>query len=152
MKVYIDKFNINILPDIIEILSDYNINSITYIQLYTDEGIYEINNKKIYLLEPIDKDIINYDKYFKNFNLIVDQSYFNKEETTSINGNIHYSNQIKKNIYKINSEHKLKLIIECILLDNIYKPNDIYFEYDDDKNINELFIKQEIIEFLSFLN
>lgn len=152
MKIYIDKFNINILEDVIDILADFKMKTIDYIELFTNEGIYEIYDKYIYELNQIDKEIVKYNNYYKNYNLIIDTSYYIKEKTNSINGIKHLSRQVSKNIYKINPTYKLKLVIENIIHNNKIKPNNIFFECDDKININDLFIKQEIIEFLSALN
>jgi hypothetical protein len=44
------------------------------------------------------------------------------------------------------------MVIEYILNnDSRFIPNDIYFETDKDIDINEVFIKKEIIDFLSEL-
>ena len=75
MKIYINNFNLDLLKDISDIFKEYFINSETYIKLYTNEGIYRIEDKKIYLKNPVDKDIKIYNKYFNNFTLIVDESY-----------------------------------------------------------------------------
>jgi hypothetical protein len=155
MKIYINNFNLNILDslkdDIIN-LHDFIKETEVFIELFTDFGIYRIDNKTIYLLEPIDKDIIKYNNFYNNLTFILDSSYFEKKTINYINGNKHYSVQIKRELYKINSDSKVKLIIESQLIDNEYKPNDIYFECQNEININDLFIKQELIVFLSTLN
>ena len=154
MKIYINNFNLNILKDIQDTLQKEFINSENYIQLYTNEGIFRIEKNIIYSLDPVDIDIKIYERYFHDFTLIVDLSYFKKNTITTINGNIHLSTSIKKNFYKINKQSKLQLVIENIEQINSghYIPSDIYFELDFLTDINELFIKQEIIEFLSMLN
>ena len=154
MKIYINNYNLNILKDIQDTLQKEFINSENYIQLYTNEGIFRIEKNIIYSLDPVDIDIKIYERYFHDFTLIVDLSYFKKNTTKTINGNIHLSTSIKKDFYKINKQSKLQLVIENIEQINSghYIPSDIYFELDVLTDINELFIKQEIIEFLSMLN
>jgi hypothetical protein len=44
------------------------------------------------------------------------------------------------------------MVIKYILNEEKFIPNDIYFETEKDVDINDLFIKKEIIEFLSVLN
>lgn len=154
MKIYIDNLNINLLKDIQNLLESYLITSEYYIQIYTNEGIYKIEKNNIYSLEPLDKDIEIYKNYYNNFTLIVDSSYFKKTYVSSIYGNTHLSLNIKKNIYKLNKTSKIQLVIENNdnkLFDN-FVPFDIYFESNENIDINELFIKQEINEFLSVLN
>ena len=104
------------------------------------------------MLEPIDKEICKYNNYYNNLSLIVDPSYFKKELTSCVNGGNHHSKQIKREFYKINSNTKIKLVIESCLVNNKYHSYDIYFECENEISINDLFIKQELIEFLSILN
>jgi len=154
MKIYINNLNLNILKDIQDALQKEFISCENYIHLYTNEGIFIIEKNIIYSLDPVDIDVKIYERYFHDFTLIVDPSYFKKTTTTTINGNRHLSTSIKKNFYKINKQSKLQLVIESIEQINTgdYIPSDIYFELDGSHDINELFIKQEIIEFLSVLN
>ena len=154
MKIYINNLNLNFLKDIQGILEKHYINCENYIQLYTNEGFFRIEKNNIYSLEPVDIDVKIYEKYFNDFTLIVDLSYFKKTSITCIYGNNHLSTSIKRDIYKINKQSKLQLVIENHESDlsGHYNPSDIYFELDGNNNINELFIKQDIIEFLSLLN
>jgi hypothetical protein len=155
MKIYINNFDLNILNIFIDdVISVSNLFKETesYIELFTDSGIYQIDNKFIYLLQPVDKPIIKYYNYYKDLTLIADPSYFEKELTNCINGNNHYSIQLKKEIYKMDTNTKFKLIIESILINEKYSPNNIYFECETELNINDLFNKRELIEFLSMLN
>jgi hypothetical protein len=153
MKIYINNFNINNLSNVQTILADILIETHLYTELYTNESIYHIDYKNITLLEPIDGEITINKNYFNDISLVVDNSYFKKIAETSVNGNMHLHKKIKKNVYKFNSKSKLSFVIETIdNLDNIFIPNDIYFECNEIIDIKELFIKQELIEFLSLLN
>ena len=71
MKIFINNFNIDILNDISELFKELLTNCETYIRLYTNEGIYRIEDKKIYFLEAIDKDIKVINNYYKNYSIIV---------------------------------------------------------------------------------
>ena len=154
MKIYINNLNLNILKDIQEALVKEVVNSEYYIQLYTNEGIFNIEKNYVYYLEPFDNDVKIYEKYFKDFTIIVDSSYFKKTITSSINGNKHLSINIKKDYYKLNKGSKIQLVIENHedISSGHYIPSDIYFEFHENIDINEIFIKQDIIEFLSLLN
>ena len=153
MKIYINNFNINNLSNVQTILADILIETHLYTELYTNESIYHIDYKNITLLEPKDGEINIFKNYFNDISLAVDNSYFKKIAETSVNGNMHLHKKIKKNVYKFNSKSKLSFVIETIdNLDNIFIPNDIYFECNEIIDIKELFIKQELIEFLSLLN
>jgi hypothetical protein len=153
MKIYINNLNLDILKNIIELFKEYLVYSENFLNVYTDQGIYMINDKEIFLLNPIDKDIQIFENYYKNFTLILDSSFLNKEQTTNVNGETYLSIRTKRDYYKINKKSNIQMIVEYNN-DNNNKltPNDIYFEIDKNNDINELFIKKEIIEFLSLLN
>jgi hypothetical protein len=154
MKIYINNFNLNILDEMQKLLTKFLIETKTYIELYTNESIYHIDNNHIYNLEPKDGEIKVYNNYIKNITLIYDTSYFEKKTENSILGTLHVNRNITKSIYKINSKSKLSLVIEMENdSDNPKpKPNDVYFELNQNYDINEAFIYQEINEFLSVLN
>jgi hypothetical protein len=152
MKIFINNFNIDILNDISELFKEFLTNCETFIILYTNEGIYRIEDKKIYFLEAIDKDIKVINNYHKNYSIIVDPSFYKEYSVSSIYGDSHLSLEIKQHSYKINSASEIKLIISYISNKDKLIPNDIYFESSKDIDINDIFIKKEIIEFLSMLN
>lgn len=152
MRIYINNLNLDIIDDISDIFKEYITNSETYIKLYTNEGIYCIEDKRIYLLDTCDKDIKIFENYNEKFTLIVDTSFFHKHICSSIHGDTHLSFQTKKNYYKINSSSEIQLVIKYISSNDNFIPNDIYFEINKDVDINDIFIKKELIEFLSVLN
>ena len=148
MKIYINNFNVTIINNIANKFKTNLVKTYTYIHLYTNEGIYMIDNKNTYLVTITDKDIKIYNNYYNNISFIVDSSIYDKNKVTSINGNDHLSFQIHKYIYKINTSSVVQMIIEY----SNKIPNDIYFEINKDVDINDDLIKKEIIEFLSGLN
>jgi hypothetical protein len=154
MKIYINNFNLNNLPIIQKSLDDMLAETQIYTELYTNESIYQIDSKNILLLEPKDGEIDVYKNYFNKITLIVDNSYFKKSIENSVYGNEHLHKKIKRNIYKLNAQSKISFVIEMIdnLDNNKFSQNDVYFECNEFVDIKELFIKQEIIEFLSLLN
>jgi hypothetical protein len=152
MKIYINNLNLDILNEIAEIIKDKLLNTETYIELFTDEGIYHIEDKNIYILDTNDNIIKKYENYYNNFTIIVDTSYFNKKQISSIHGEKHLSFKTKKNYYKLNGNSNVYLIIKYYYDKSKLIPNDIYFELDREIDINDIFIKKEIIEFLSILN
>lgn len=156
MKIYIENFNLNVLDEIEKIFKPHLVKSTALMRVYTDEGIYDIDNdnNKIFLLEPHDSKIEIIKGYFDNYNLIIDYSYFNKNIVNSIYGHKHISKKINSKYYKLASTSKIYLVIES--QENIDTKElfhtDIYFECDENINLKDLFVKQEIIEFLSALN
>lgn len=153
MKIYISNFNIDIINDIKQQFKEYLVDNKKYINIYTDENIYLIENNITFKLDVIDKEIKIYNNYFDIFNLIVDESYFKRNTTNSILGSTHYYFSVEESIYKINKNSNLKLVILSKSHSEQTKLiNDIYFETEKDIDINELFFKKELIEFLSMFN
>ena len=79
MKIYINNFNINILDKIIKKLNEYFISCETYIQIYSTDGVYQVNEKSIKKLIINDNNIEIFEKYYDNFTLIIDDSYYEQE-------------------------------------------------------------------------
>ena len=162
MKIFINHLNLDALPELLKTLNDNYVNSETYIQIYSSDGIYEINNSSSKKLIPIDNDIQILENYHENFTLLVDPSYYSMEEVFQIN-NDHISRKMKRCFFEFNKNSKIKLVIEGEVLDDkhFYKrisseygiaPNDIYFELPEKTNINDALVKNELIVFLSCLN
>ena len=162
MKIYINHLNLDALPELLKTLNNNYINSETYIQIYSSDGIYEINNTSSKKLMPIDNDIQILENYHENFTLLVDPSYYGVEEVFQIN-NEHISRKMKRCFFEFNKNSKIKLVIEGEVLDDKYfyerisneygiAPNDIYFELPEKTNITDALVKKELIVFLSCLN
>jgi hypothetical protein len=162
MKIYINHLNLDVLPDLLLSLNSYYIGSEIYIHIYSIDGIYEINNKITSKLLPYDNDLEILETYNTDYTLLVDNSYYDKEIVTQINPE-HISRKIKKCIFELNKNSKIKLIIEGEVLDgkilhkrisNEYgiSPNDIYFELPNKTDINDALVKNELNVFLSCLN
>lgn len=154
MKIYINNFNLNKIQSTQNLLSDILVDTHKYSEIYTNESMYHVDNKNIFLLEPKDGEIIVYEKFYDNITLIVDHSYFVRHLESSLNGSKHMQIKIKKYVYKLNPQSKISLVIKIAETNDhdSFISNDIYFECDNIINITELFNKQELIEFLSLLN
>ena len=78
----------NHLDEIEKIFKPHLVKSNTLMRVYTDEGIYDIDNDNntILILEPHDSKIEIIKGYFDNFNLIIDSSYFNKNIVNNSDG------------------------------------------------------------------
>lgn len=153
MKIYINNLNLTLINDIQKILDEYLVKTEKYIEVYTNEGIYQIDNENTFILIPNDGEIKILNDVYKNFTLIADYSYFEKKKYNSLIGDKIIHRKIVKNIYKLEKATNISLVIEKIELENCKLINyDIYFEFNGVFDIKEIFIKQEIIEFLSLLN
>ena len=154
MKIYIHPLpfeqSSSSLSSLLSLLSDLQIKVEYYTEIYTNESIYHVDSKHIYLLDPKDRETFVYKDYFNGISLVVDNSYFIKTLDTSIHGSEHIHNKIKKYTYALHPKSKLTFIME--VNEDTHCIKDVYFESDENINIKEVFIKQEIIEFLSLLN
>ena len=168
MKIYIDNYKPISVLDKLSLLDSYFIKKNNIIEIYSISGIYNITNTKIYQMIPYsDNKSIIITNYYKNNSLIIDNSVFIQEETHHIpNNHIHLN--LTSFIYAINSKSKLYLIIEGYDKENNsitnnndrynnFIPSNFYFEIIDKKDanekfdINDPFIKNDIIEFLLLL-
>ena len=145
MKIYINNFNIDILPSIIKSFTEYYINSETYIQIYSEDGVFQINDTSTKKQNITDKDIQIFKEYYENFTLIADPSYYTLEETYNIPSE-HLSTTVKRCFFTPDKNSIFKLVIEGNILeennknnkDSMYgiHPYDIYIEVDKDKYQN----------------
>jgi len=153
MKIYIKNLelqNIKNNKDLFkDLLKKYEIKNIKYIIFYSNDGIFELNNKNLYKLYQNDvkitSDNISYNN--KDYELLYDNSFYNKEKIYSI-PNLYRERKVIKTHYKIEKSFS-SFIIEYE--DNIII--DYYFELDDkskDKISNNI-LKNEISSFLSIL-
>ena len=129
MKIYIDNINIDNINE--NNLSKYIINSNNNNYIFSDNGIYYINNNNLNKIEIIDKKLKygNFKNNLNNVNYIIDNSEFNI---------------INKILYTIPINHILINIIT-----NKYKfcENDIYFVIEKyNNNIKNIYfyIKENI--------
>ena len=151
MKLYINNYNIDNLSEVIKLLKEWQVKTETYIEIYSNEGIYEIDDTYIKQKNITDREITIFKEYFDIFTLILDESYYTFEKINKLPCN-HFSKKINKRFFSLNRETKIQLVIESLILDDLTQPYDIYFELDENINIMDNLIKKEIIEFLSLLN
>lgn len=181
MKIYINHFNLNILPDLLKSLSNYHIKSEEYMQLYSTDGIYIIDQSASIKLNQIDHDIMVLNNFYQDFTLIVDPSFYIAEKVVNIPPE-HVMTRVKRDIFSLNKNNNntnnnnnknnkndpsIKLIIETEMksepeeafyflnknkTDNEDIYRDIFFEMPNGTNVNNALVKEEIIEFLSLLN
>jgi hypothetical protein len=160
MKIFIDNYKpiqiLNILSD----LENYFHTTEQRVEIYSDSGIYHINNnsfKRLYI-NDVSTSVIK----LLNFNLILDKSKIILKEVNHL-PNINVSNYITSMKYLIkNSSIKVYMIVEGETqapnikesTENKYThfiPNNFYFEFDEEKYSLED-CKNNLIVFLSLLN
>lgn len=164
MKIYIDDYEPSNLSDKLIKLEKYLFNSCDYVEIYSDDGIFYIDELGIYKIIVIKDECIKYTSAFSNLKFLLDKTRFYKENVTSIPLN-HINNKIYKHEYKIDIKSKIKLIIEGIihyhndtnlLINNnklnLFIPLNFYFELSDkDIDLNEIFNNNDLNVFLSLL-
>lgn len=134
-------------------LKDFLINEDIIIHLYSDEGIFSIENNQIYKLIPHDipiKKLVFEKDDFNNIDLIFDNSYFEKTQILSQIPSNHIVHSFTKKRYSLTKNFKslLHLIIEEIS----GKPVNYYFLLNDAYSFNNILVKKELNMFLSLFN
>lgn len=149
MKIYIKNLELQNIKGNIELIKKYEIKNMKYIIFYSNDGIFELNNKNLYKLYQNDvkitSDIISYND--KEYELLYDNSFYNKEKIYSV-PKLYREKKIKKTYFKIE-----KSFTTFVLEQEDNNIIDFYFEVDDknkEKICNNI-LKNEISSFLSIL-
>ena len=162
MRVYINHFNLDALPNVLTMLDDKLVKTETYIQVYSIDGIYQINMSTMKKQTSVDSDIEILNDYHENFTLIVDKSHFVEEDATGFDPD-HIATRMKRCIFETSKNAPIKLIIEGETVEErggFFKnktsqnlvPNNIYFEMANNLNVRDALVKKELIGFLLLLN
>jgi hypothetical protein len=162
MRVYINHFNLDALPNVLTMLDDKLAKTETYIQIYSIDGIYQIDMSAVKKQTSVDSDIEILNDYHENFTLIVDKSYFIEEDAPGFDPD-HISTRMKRCIFETSKASPIKLVIEGETVEEkggFFKnktsqnlvPNNIYFEMVNNLNVRDALVKKELIGFLSLLN
>ena len=149
MKIYINDYNLKNIPTKFEKLKHYFVQKTNFIMVYSDEGIYKINENSVQKL-----NIVSDNTRTLKENIIIDESVIHYEECNYI-PYFHIANKITKHIYRVSPKSKLNLVIETISTENDeinMKPYDFYFESSIVDNIYNSIIKDDLNVFLSALN
>jgi hypothetical protein len=164
MKIYINHFNLSYLNTLLKNLNKYHLKTEDYLQIYSSDGMFMINQSETIKLNANDCHIITLNNFYNNYTLIVDYSFYDEERVFQIPSK-YVVVKIKKNIFTLNNDKKseLKLIIEMEIpiqtenkfnflnkIDSQFR--DIYFELPNETNIDNILVKEELIVFLSLLN
>jgi hypothetical protein len=151
MKIYIDHFNLDALPELLKNINEYQTSSEEYIQIYSNDGIYLVDSHATIRLKPVDHDIIVLKKYYQDFTLIVDPSFFMVEKAGQIPSE-HHAIKMKKDMFALHQKSPVKLVIESEYFFDKYIPNNIYFELPNGSHVSDTLVKEEIIVFFSVFN
>ena len=151
MRIFIKDYNLSNLNNIIKLLEKYLVKTTIQYDAFSNEGIYQIDNSNIYKLEKTDKKIKIHKNYFNNFTILVDSSDIIKVKENQIPPDSIVIS-IKNMFYQLNSNSKIKLLIQVNNETHDLILIDFYFIIDEETDIDNIFIKNELNVFLSLLN
>ena len=140
MRVYIDNYNPKNIS--VKALEKFSMHKKSYTKIFSAEGIFILENKRMYKLIPVfDSKIEPF--YLDNIALLVDRSYTMREEHHQLP-----PKHIAKNMIQYEFKNsKVKLILEE------YKSTIVqfYWELHSDESMENPMIQIEFSEFLSEL-
>lgn len=149
MKIYLD-LPISVIKIIEKKLGNYIKTTKKFYEIYTQEGMFRIENDTNQLFKLKIGDIDNHEIVkLGNWDCIIDKSiieYVNEiYQIPILNGIV---NMIEET-YKISNKSLLTFVILRYQSDHA---RDFYFTLDDKEDINNKFIQEEILSFLSLIN
>ena len=154
MRIYIPDFIPKINETIQKSLDVLHKKVINYKDIYSDDGIFRIQNNIIYQLIPEDGSIESFEH--NNINFLLDKSkYIFRKNIYCIPYN-HIVYNVQHSEYKLDPKSKISLIMEYSGGDPHTLPTasgiatDIYF-YTNEENLN-LNFKNNILEYFSLLS
>ena len=131
MKIYIDNFDFKEININNKYLQDFCVLTKLYDDMYSNYGMYRIENAKILRkLNIIDGEIIHMKNFIKNMNIILDKTIIKKdlEEVMYIPNDVYIVNKIVKS-YRLRDKSPLIMILEINTKTNeIY---DLYFQLNE---------------------
>ena len=156
MKIYIDNYNITNLSKKMKGLNKYLTNKTNEIDVYSDDGIFLIDQQNIQKVTYLDKPVKKV-KYMNETNTIFNMTIDSSETIITIVNQLPPDNLIMKTetqVYQTSITSKVKLVIVSLLNRqlNEYKPHDFYFDVSNDIDINSPIFKEDINVFLFHLN
>ena len=156
MKIYIDNYNITNLSKKMKGLNKYLTNKTNTIDVYSDEGIFSVDQQNIHNVTYLDKPVRKV-KYITENNTIFDMTIDSSETIITMVNQLPPDNVIMKTetqVYQTSPMSKVKLVIVSLLSRqlNEYKAHDFYFDVSNDIHINSPIFKEDINVFLFHLN
>jgi hypothetical protein len=163
-KIYIKDFDAASLRKKLSKLDEYFRNQEITVELVSPDGLFTIENNKLYKLKPVDKEIV--EREFEGFKLLFDNSYFEKEFIFSQVPYDHINLDVVKFYYgqdNLDKKSFLRLVVEGLYenenkfkLGEIRKdkysnflPTNFYFLANE--SFDNVLVKKELNVFLSML-
>ena len=163
MKIYVCDYSPLKIIEKLPQLEKYFSNTELKYEMYSEEGIFTVNNNKTYRMKMDMDKTEKIKNYFENCNLWIDYSNVIYDDVSQIPLDI-INEAIISLIYEKDKKSKIKLVVECLydgnILNEMKKTNkykgliirDFYFCTESKTDINDLNMKEELNEFLSLLN
>jgi len=157
MKIYIENYNIANLSKKMKGLNKYLTNTSNTIDVYSDEGIFSVDQQNIYKVTYLDKPTKKV-KYVSENNIVFDMVIDTTAIVTTSVNQLPTDNVIMKietQVYQIDPNSKIKLVVIFTQVNKIvkeYVPRDFYFDVSDDIDIKSPIFKEDINVFLFHLN
>lgn len=160
MKIYVENMKSDFIKTL-KIMEKYKTCQQSKSEIYSDEGIYQINDKYLHKCIIEDDSIKTVTNYYKSCSILLDNSKIKYVEAYQIPYN-HIILHIIEFHYLLSEFSKIKLVIKgnhmnkldkLDEIENTYKHltfYDLYFEVPD-IDVNDKIVKKEITEFLSLL-
>ena len=153
MKIYIKDYNIKTVASKLPLFKKYNKSITEYMEIYSTEGIFLIDNSQFLRLNYLDCQIQTINNYYKNFSLLIDPTTIILEKIHQLPTE-HIVVPVTKQIFYIDNQSPIKLIYETTSGNTSHDiiPYNFYFELNNNIDINNELIKKELIVFLSLFN
>ena len=160
MRLYIIEFNMKRLYNKLHALDNYYVEKKIVHEIYSDEGMYHVNDKNICKLYVTDNYTIEIPNYIDDHNIIIDYSTIHYKEQKQLPPD-HILLSTIEYYYQASHRSPIQLVITGNYDPSIdentpdrYKyfiPTDFYFEILDRIDVNGQMCKDEINELLSLL-
>lgn len=157
MKLYIKQYKPTDILKKQRQLNEYYLSNKNSIEIISEEGIFNIDNKKFHKINVILDKLVELKSNKQE--LLLDKSLYNSEIVHYLPFR-HIDTHITSFYYAINSKSKIKLVIECknetnkneIIGNNFTDPINFYFEIPNEMTDFELLNNDDLNVFLSLLN
>ena len=158
MKIYIKNLDLKEANHKNIHLIQYHYQCKFYHELYSEFGIYRIENGKVLKrLNIIDGECIELNDYITNYNILLDTTIIKKEENNVMQiPNDHIVCKKIVNMYRLREKSPLIMIVEINSENNeVY---DIYFQLNEtyaaysEADMNNEFIKNDLYSFIKLLS
>jgi len=162
-KIYIKDFDTASLRKKLSKLDEYFRNQEITVELVSPEGLFTIENNKLFKLKPVDKEIVEHE--FEGFTLLFDNSYFEKEFIFSHVPYDHINIDVVKFYYgqeNLGKKSFLRMVVEGLYENETkigksdgkdkysdFLPTNFYFLANE--SFDNVLVKKELNVFLSML-